>query len=125
MVVIIWKVTSEVDFCGIQKLGELAFGLPGSPGFLLNFLNIIQSWDYDKPWPISQLIKGNSRDLQKLLKYFHVTKTSALNSVLLLPGVLYVIFVLYSKGMLLVGLLLFLLQLSVLTSWTSLLTSSL
>ena len=109
MVVIIWNVTSEVDFCGIQRLGELAFGLPGSPGFLLNFLNIIQSWDHDKPCPISQLIKGNWRDLQKLLKYFHVTKTSALNSVLLLPGVLYVIFVLYSKGMLLVGLLLFLL----------------
>ena len=54
MVVIIWNVTSEVDFGGIQRLGELAFGLPVSSGFLLNFINIIYSWDHGKSCPISQ-----------------------------------------------------------------------
>ena len=56
---------------------------------------------HDKSWPwqissISQLIKGKSRDLQKLLKYFDGATTSAFN---LFPlfGVLSIIFALYLK----------------------------
>ena len=67
-----------------------------------------QYLEHDKSSSVSQLSKGKSRDLQKLLKYFHGTTTSASN-ILLSVGVLPIIFVLYSKGLLDVVLLLFIL----------------
>ena len=57
---------------------------------------------------ITQLIKGKSSDLQKLLKYFDGTTTSASN-LLLSGGVLPVSFALYSKDLRIVALLLFIL----------------
>ena len=67
-----------------------------------------------------QLIKGELRDLQQLLKYFNVTTTSV-SSVLLLAGALPVIFVFYSKYLLFVVLLLFNLRLATI-SFASLFT---
>ena len=86
--------------------------------------NITQYLDLDKTSYISQLIKGKSRD-QKLLNYFDRTTTSASN---LLPlfGVLSINFVLYSKNLLVVVLLLFILKLfASLFSLTESFTSSL
>ena len=54
---------------------------------------------YGKPSSISQLIKGKSRGLQKLLKCFYETATSV-SSLLVLAGVPPVIFVFYSKNLL-------------------------
>ena len=86
--------------------------------------NITQYLDLDKTSYISQLIKGKSRD-KKLLNYFDRTTTSASN---LLPlfGVLSINFVLYSKNLLVVVLLLFILKLfASLFSLTKSFTSSL
>ena len=55
---------------------------------------------------ISQLIKGKSRDLQKLIESVNGTTTSV-SHVLILAGVLRIIFVLYSNDLLVVVLLLF------------------
>ena len=46
---------------------------------VLDTSDITQYLDHDKSSSISQLIKGKSRDLQKLLKYFNGTTTSASN----------------------------------------------
>ena len=70
-------------------------GLVGTAGGL-DISNIMQYLDHDKSSSISQLIKSKSRGLQKLLKYFNRTTTSASN-ILLSFGVLSIIFVLYSK----------------------------
>ena len=86
--------------------------------------NITQYLDLDKTSYISQLIKGKSRD-QKLLNYFDRTTTSASN-LLSLFGVLSINFVLYSKNLLVVVLLLFILKLfASLFSLTESFTSSL
>ena len=63
---------------------------------------------------ISQLINSKSRDPQKLLKHFNEPTTSGFNK--LLFGVLRIIFVLYSKDLLLaVLLLLIILRLSLIS----------
>ena len=67
---------------------------------------IIQFLDHDNSSYILQLNKEKSRDLQKLLKYFNGTKTSVSN-LLSSAGVLPMIFVLDSKYLLAVVLLLF------------------
>ena len=54
------------------------------------------------------LIKSKSRDLQKLLKYFNEA-TISVSNVLLSAGALPIIYVLYSKNVLVVFLLLFIL----------------
>ena len=64
---------------------------------ILQMLHILLT--QDKSISISQLISGKSRDLQKLVKYFNGTATSAFN-VLLLFGVLPINFFLYSKYLL-------------------------
>ena len=78
---------------------------------LFNISDITQSSDHAKSSSISQLIKGQSRDLQKLFKYFNGATTFAFNTPLL-AAVLPVIFVLHSKDLYVVVLLLFNLQLS-------------
>ena len=93
-----------------QNLGEVvAFaptgGFPATAA-ILDISDTTQYFDHDKSSSISQLIKGESRDLQKLLKYFNGTTTSA-SDILLSFGVLLIIFVLYSKDLLVVVLLLF------------------
>ena len=66
----------------------------------------IHYFDHDNSISISQLFKGKSRDLQKLLKYFNGPKTSAFN-LLVLTGVFPVIFVFYLKDLLVAVLVLF------------------
>ena len=95
----------------------LAFGLPDNAG-VIDFSDIIHSFDNDKSSSISQLINGKSRDLQKLLKYFNRATTSASN-ILLSSGVVPINFVLYSKDLLVFVLLLFILLLAALFSFTS------
>ena len=72
---------------------------------------------------ISQLINDKSRDLQKLLQYFTEITTSASNIVLLF-GVLSINFVLYSKDLLVIVMVLsILLLLSPFTSISSFISS--
>ena len=92
-------------FCinATARTGGLVFGFPGIPG-VIDISDLIHSFDHDKSSSISQLINSKSRDLQKLLKYLNGTSAS---SILLLFGVLPIIFVLYSKDLLVTVLLLF------------------
>ena len=55
--------------------------------------DIIKFLDHDKSSSVSQLIKGKPRYLQKLIKYFNGTTTSASN-LLLSVGLFHIIFVL-------------------------------
>ena len=68
---------------------------------VIDISDLIHSFDHDKLSSVSKLINGKSRNLQKLLKYFNVTTTSVCN-VLLPFGVLPIIFVLYSKDLLVI-----------------------
>ena len=68
----------------------------------------MHSFDHDKSSSVLQLISGLSIDLQKLLKYFNGTTTSA-SSILLSPNVLPINFAFYSKDLLLIVLLSFIL----------------
>ena len=76
-------------------IGRFALGLPAIAG-VTDISDIIHSFDHGKSSSISQLINKKSRDLQKVLKYFNETTTSASN-ILLLFGFLPINFVLYSK----------------------------
>ena len=80
--------------------GKEVFGLPGTAG-VIDISYIMHSFNYDKSSVISQLLNGESRDLQKLLKYFNGTTTSASN-IFLSSGVLPITFVLYSKDLLVI-----------------------
>ena len=75
---------------------------------VLDISDTIQVFFHDKSSSILLLIKGNSRDLQKLIKYFNGTGTSV-SIVLLSADVLPFVFVLYSKNLLVVVSLLFIL----------------
>ena len=92
-----------VNVSAIARLDELAI-----TGAVLYFSDFTQFFNHDKSSSISLLIKGKSKDLQKLLKYSNETTTSAFN-VLLLICVFPIIFVLYSKDLLVIILLLFIL----------------
>ena len=92
---------------------------------LLIFQKFYNIFDHGKSTSISQLIKGKWRNLQKLLKYFNETTTSTSN-VLLSAGALHIILVLYSKDLLGIVFLLFILLLLALSiSFLSSFTSSL
>ena len=67
----------------------------GDTAGVLDISDIINYLDHDKSRAISQLVKGKSRDLRKLLKYFNGTTNSAFN-ILLSFRVLPILFVLYS-----------------------------
>ena len=73
----------------------------GSPTALnvFDISDITQFFVNLKPSPISQLIHGKSRNLQKLLKYFNGTTTSASN-ILSLFGVFPIIYIRYLKNLL-------------------------
>ena len=93
----------------IRNLAEVvavaATGRFPTTAMVLHIWDPTQYLDHDKSSSISQLIKEKSRDLQKLLRYFNGTTISASNIVSF--GVLPIIFVLYSKHLLAVVLLLF------------------
>ena len=78
MALLIWNVSSEVNVGRIRGLGELAFRLAGILG-VLYICVIIDFLDQENSSSISQLIKGKSSDLQKLLKYFNEATTSVPN----------------------------------------------
>ena len=106
--------------CSVASLsgtGGLAFGLPAIIG-VIGISDIVHSFANDKSSPTSQLMKGWWSDLQKLLKYFNGTTTFASN-ILLLFGVLPINFVFYSKDLLVVVLLLFILLQAALFSFAS------
>ena len=82
----------------MRRLGGLAFGLAGTSE-VLYISDIMLSFNHDKSISISDLVNGELRCLQKLLKYFNGTSSSAFN-VLLSFGMLPINFVLYSKDIL-------------------------
>ena len=69
-------------------------GLSLPTGAVLNIYDIRQYFGHLKSSSVSQLIKGKSRDLQKLLKYFNGA-TTAVFYILLLAGVLPINFALH------------------------------
>ena len=87
-----------VSTAATSRTGGLASVLTGTAD-ITDIPDITHSLDHDKSSSISQLMTGKSRDLQKLLKYFKGTATSACN-ILLSSGVLALNFVLYSKDFL-------------------------
>ena len=92
LVLFTWNIAPIVFVGGTLSL---AAELAGTPG-VLDISELTQSPDHDKSCSISQLIKGKSRDYQKLLNYFNETTTSVSDVLSLLAGVLPIIFVFYS-----------------------------
>ena len=86
----------------------LASRLSCIPG-IIDISDITHPFEHDKSKSISQWINGKSRNLQKLLKYCNGTTTSVSN-VLLSYDVFPIIFLLYSKDLLFIILLLFILS---------------
>ena len=79
----------------------VSVGLAPPTSGALDMSDITHYFDHVKSSSISQIIKSKTRDLQKLLKCFNGTTTSAFN-LLLLFDMLRIIFVLYSKALLVV-----------------------
>ena len=105
----VWNSAPVVCIASLTWTGGLALGLPAIAG-VIDISDTIHSSDHDKSIPIWQLINGKSRDLQKLLKYFNGTTISAFNIFLLFHiffGVPPIYFVIYSKDLLAIVLLLF------------------
>ena len=83
---VIWNDALVVCVAAADWTGGLAFGLAANTS-VLHFSEITQSFEHGKSSSVSQLIKGKSRGVQKLLKYFNETTTSVFN-ILLLVGAL-------------------------------------
>ena len=109
----IWNVASVVCISSTTGTGGLASGLRDIAG-VIDTSDIIYSFDHDKSSSILQLIKGKSRNLHKLLKCFNGTTTAF--HVILSSSVLPIIFVLYSKDLLVIVFFLFILLPSLLFS---------
>ena len=71
----------------LQFVNVSSAGLFPSTSGVLGISDITQYFDHVNSSSISQIIKGKSRDIQKLFKYFNKTTTSAFN-LLLVSGVL-------------------------------------
>ena len=111
-----WNVAPVID--------GAATGLSSPTSAVLDS-EVTQLFDHYKSSSISPLVKGKSRDLQKLLIYFNGTTTSVSN-LYAISGIFLVVFVFYSKELLAIVLLLFILQLpAALFSLASTFTSSL
>ena len=102
----IWNNALLVEFAGACGIGRSEFGSV-SISEVLCISGITQFFDFDKSNSIPHLIKGKSRKLKRLLKYFNWTPASVSNAELLI-GVLPIIFVLQSKKLLVVVSLLYL-----------------
>ena len=72
-----------LNVASVTGTGGLAPGLVGTSG-VLDISDITQFFYHDKSSSIFQLLKGKSRDLQKLLKYFNGITTSAFNLLLII-----------------------------------------
>ena len=90
----IWNVALAAHVASLVGLGRST-----ATAAVIDILDIMQCLDHDKSSSISQLIISKPRDLQKLLKYFNGTTTSVYN-VSLSACVLSIIFVLYTKYLL-------------------------
>ena len=101
----ILNVASVVDVAGSVGVGVTASGV-ATTAAVIDISDIMRSFYQYKLSSISQFIKDKSRDLQKLLENFNRSTISVVN-VLLPAGVLLIIFVLYSKDLLAVVVLLF------------------
>ena len=91
---LIWNAAAVVCIADTSLTDESASSSPGILG-IVGISEILHSLDQNESSSFKQLINGKSRDLQKLLKYFNGTTTSASN-VLLSSGVLPINFALYS-----------------------------
>ena len=109
------NVALVVYLASISGTDGLALVLPAILG-VIHISDVIHSFDHDRSNSISQLINDKLRNLKKLFKYFNETATSPLNIVLLF-GVLPINSVIYSKDLLVVILLLFVLIQAVLFSF--------
>ena len=89
----IWNIVLIVSVAVPACIGGLAPGLAATSG-VLDLSDITQSFNHDESSSISQLIKGKSRHLQKLLKY-HKETLNFMFIILSLAGVLPIIFDLY------------------------------
>ena len=117
----VWNVAPFIAVTNLYTTGSVL----GSTSLNIHETSIvIQAFKHDKSNSVSQLIKSKLRDLQKLLKYFNETATSAFN-LLVLTGVFPVIFVLYLKDLLVVVLFLFIILSSLSVSSVESFTSSL
>ena len=101
LAIVIWNVAPAASDAAAAWTGGLAFGSAATAA-VLDIWDIIQSSDPDKSSYSSQLIKGKSRDL----KIIQIWTTASVFHLLLLAGVLSIIFVLCSKVLLAVALLL-------------------
>ena len=99
MALFTWNVVLVVIVAFLAGTGGLVADLAGTSE-VFDISDVIQFLVHLKSSSISKLIKGKLRDLQNLLE----TKTSVSN-LLLSAGVLPIIFVLYSKDLLVVALL--------------------
>ena len=90
----IWKVLPVVCIASLAELGGLAATL-----VVIDISDITHSFQNGKSSSNSQLINGKPRNLQKLLKYFNGTSAS---NVLFLSSGVPIIFVLYSKDLLVI-----------------------
>ena len=76
---------------GTRSVGGLAAVLAGASG-VLDISEMRQSSNHDKSFSISQLIKGKSKDLHNILKYFNETTTFMFNVLLLIGFFPFIIF---------------------------------
>ena len=67
---VIYLKCCSICFCCFSATG---LGRLATTAAVLHISEIIHSFEYDESSSISQLIKGKSRNLQKLLKYFNGT----------------------------------------------------
>ena len=65
----IWNVAAVVCIDGTSWIGELASFFPGILG-IIDISDIMHSFDQEKSSSISQLINGQSRDLQTFTQIF-------------------------------------------------------
>ena len=105
--IFIWNVAPIVYIAATSGTGGLAFRWQDTAA-VIDISDIIHSFDYDKSSSASRFIKGKSRNHKKLLKYFYGATTSGFKVSLSSAG-LPVIFFSYSKDLLVIVLLLFIL----------------
>ena len=102
----IWNVSPAVCVDWTRLVSELQAELAGALG-VFGISEIMQPSSKSKS--VSQLIKGKSRDFQKLLKYFNGTATFVSTVLYYYLNILPISFVLYSKDLVVFFLLLFIL----------------
>ena len=114
------NVALSVSVASTAWAGGLACQLVATAA-VIDISDITQFFYHDKS-SLTSLNKGKSTDLQKLLKYF--SRTSYVYNLLIIAGAAPVIFVLCSKDLLVVALLLFIVKLATTSLSLSFISSS-